>query len=141
MCMVLDTSMHGLYLSKDNLDMKPIRKWLRVAGRLVYSDHEKIKKEMKGKIIQTFHELIKAGRVKKIPKEDVDKQMKSIQNNKYNLKSNDLHVLALVKASGAKILCTSDSKLQGDFKKLFKKGHIYKNKNHKHLLHKNTCPF
>ena len=139
MCMILDTNMYGLFL-KDNPDMRPIHEWLDKTGRLVYSDHAQIKKEIKGKMRLKFKELSSAGKARNILEKDVEKEMQKLKNSRYNLKSNDLPILGLFQASGAKLLCTSDRKLQKDFKKLFKTGIIYKNRNHKHFLQENTCP-
>ena len=140
MCMILDINMYGLFF-KDNLDMKPIHEWLNKTGKLVYSNHAKIEEEIQKGIRSKFNELSRAGKVKRISKIDVEKEIQKIRRSNYNLKSDDSHILGLAQASGAKLLCTSDEYLQEDFKKLFgKKRSIYKNKNHKHLLRKDTCP-
>jgi len=53
------------------------------------------------------------------------------------LKSDDLHVLALARCSGARLLCTRDDALSQDFtdRRIIKPpGKVYKNASHKHLL-------
>ena len=56
-----------------------------------------------------------AGRMRIINKSSVDKRTEQIKEE--NLcRSNDPHVLALAQVSGARLLYSNDSRLQGDFK-------------------------
>ena len=60
-------------------------------------------------------------------------------------KSNDKHVIALARVSGARLLCSGDKRLHQDFgnPELINgpRGHIYQNCSHKHLLtHEGGCP-
>ena len=60
-------------------------------------------------------------------------------------KSNDKHVIALARVSGARILCSGDKSLHEDFgnPELINhpRGRIYQNCTHKHLLaHEGGCP-
>ena len=64
---------------------------------------------------------------------------------KVDCKSNDAHVIALARVSGARVLCTQDSELEDDFKDRTlidsPRGSIYKNASHRHLLrHHGSCP-
>lgn len=59
-------------------------------------------------------------------------------------RSNDLHVLALARVSGARTLCTADGDLRRDFKDsrlvARPKGSIYSRASHAHLLkHSTSC--
>jgi predicted nucleic acid-binding protein len=69
-----------------------------------------------------------------------ERQVNAIEGRK----SDDAHVLALARASGARVLCTHDEDLQADFKNLEivprPKGKIYKNQDHARLLgHNQIC--
>ena len=80
-----------------------------------------------------------AGQIKRIDSAKVEKAINNI-NKKYKLKSNDIHILGLAKASNTKLLCSNDQDLQTDFKKIIKEGKIYKNNTHNKLLTKDVCP-
>ena len=55
-----------------------------------------------------------AGKALLIPSEEVGKEVEEIKN-KYQLKSDDIHILGLAKASNAKVLCTKDKKITSRF--------------------------
>lgn len=60
-------------------------------------------------------------------------------------RSNDEHVIALARLSGARVLCAGDAKLMDDFSDLRlvprPKGKIYQRPEHiKLLVHSGTCP-
>jgi len=79
--------------------------------------------------------LGQAGRVRFIPKTVVDQETENVRDK---CQSDDPHVIALARVSGARILCSHDTTLHKDFTdpKLIKKprGHIYQTKAHSHLL-------
>lgn len=59
--------------------------------------------------------------------------------------SDDPHVIALARASGARLLCSSDRKLHADFRNRSlinnPRGSIYQGAQHSHLLgHEGRCP-
>ncbi len=58
-------------------------------------------------------------------------------------RSDDEHIIALDEISGTRLLCSHDRKLSQGFTDLKllsnPKGKVYKNRNHKHLLHQNQC--
>ena len=56
-----------------------------------------------------------------------------------NLKSNDIHILALAKAGNVKLLCSNDVHLHKDFKGVIH-GKVYKDRRHSKLLINNGCP-
>ncbi len=137
--MLIDTNIWGEFFKKTK-DSQPIHNWIKNGGKLVYSNHNQIKKEM-GSLIKKFSQSQKQARrnpLKIIPKEKLEAEIKSIKKT-YPLKSDDSHILALAKAGGATLLYSKDTNLRADFKKIIK-GKIYKNKTHEHLLTQNTCP-
>ena len=141
MCMILDANMFGAFLQKTE-DMKPIHEWLNQKnGRLLYSNYEKIRKEVDSNKRMKEFLLLRRRRssiVKLIEKDDVQRSIEEIKG-RHELKSDDIHVLGLAKASGTKLLCSQDKKLHKDFKKVVN-GSIYQNKGHKSLLTYDACP-
>ena len=136
MCMILDSN-RWIDFSNQKEDMKPIHKWLeKQNGKLVYSNYEPIQKEL-NYLNNNLKAYYAAGQALFIPSEEVEKKVEEIKN-KYQPKSNDIHILGLAKASNAKVLCTKDKKLHQDFKNIIK-GRIYQNKNHQHLLTSDLC--
>ncbi len=74
---------------------------------------------------------------------DVDKEEKAVVKMSA-CRSDDPHVIALARVSGARVVCTEDQALQTDFKNRdlvpAPKGKIYKNANHAHVLgHNSLC--
>ena len=134
MCIIVDSNQWGDFL-KYKEDMKPIHQWLENQnGKLVYSNHETFKREINQK---TFIEYSRAGKTKFFSSEKVNSEIEKIQNQ-YTLKSNDMHILGLAKASNTKVLCTHDKKLHEDFKNVIH-GRVYQNESHRHLLTKDIC--
>ncbi len=82
-------------------------------------------------------ELDKAGRAKKISDTDVDKLEASLQKCGA-LKSDDPHILAIARVSGARLLCSKDKNLHVDFTSTqfldSPPGKVYQNATHAHLL-------
>ena len=56
-----------------------------------------------------------------------------------DLKSKDIHILAVVKAGSVKLLCSKDRHLHKDFKRVIH-GKNYQGREHSHLLTNNGCP-
>ena len=141
MCMLIDSNIWGEFFKKTK-DSQPIHNWINKGGKLVYSDHNQIKKEMGRvkKILKFIQSRKQAGLdpLKIISKDQVEEEIKIIKKT-YPLKSDDPHILALARAGGATLLYSKDEKLNTDFKKIIK-GKIYKNKKNKNLLTQNTCP-
>ena len=138
MCLILDANRFSQFLDPGNKDMKPVRNWInKQNGKLVYAPTQKIQDELKRhKSMQSwFSEYRRAGRIRIIDKEKVNK----VEVKLTGLLSNDKHIIALASVSGVKLLISDDTNLQKDFKKKVG-GKIYKNKNHKHLLRRDTCP-
>lgn len=83
--------------------------------------------------------LEQAGRVRLIPDAKVDTEEVSVVE-KYALKSDDPHVLALARISGARLLCSRDQGLHQDFcnPAIISKprGYIYQTSDHRHLIRK-----
>jgi len=63
---------------------------------------------------------------------------KQKQSRQMHFASNDLHVLALARVSGARLLYSEDRKLQRDFTQILQ-GKVYSNVDHQHLFKKKLC--
>ena len=118
--------------------MQPVHKWLEKNGKLVYSDHKLFQKELTLDQRTTLEEYYQSGKARFVPEKEVEKTIMDLRKNK-EIKSNDIHILALAKANKVNVLSTRDIKLEKDFKHILG-GSIYKNEKHKHLLKKDTCP-
>lgn len=83
--------------------------------------------------------LEKAGKARLFPDKPIDELQKQLVDDGL-LKSDDPHILALARVSGARLLCSKDQNLHCDFlaKELIDKprGRVYQNATHAHLLKK-----
>lgn len=138
MCMILDANMWGDFTNKAEC-MIPVYKWLEEKkGKLVYSDHKAFQKELTKNQKKILRRYFQSGQARFVPKTQVDRITTDLRKND-ELKSNDIHILGLAKASKVKILCSNDKNLHYDFKHILG-GSVYQNANHKHLLTKDACP-
>ncbi len=147
MCIIVDANMASIvFASPTPDDFVPLIDWLtskKIDGRLVIGG--KLSQELDkvtnvGHLIQT---LSRAGRARQISHKEVEEETKIVEST--NLcRSDDPHVIALARLSGARTLCTAEIKLHADFKnqKLISKpkGRIYQTSDHKNLLrHEPSC--
>ena len=138
--MILDVNCYDIFINQKNEAMKLIHKWLKEkGGKLVYSNHEKIRQHINRNMKKRLLEYGRAGGTKQVSKEKVEQSMVKIKR-KHHLKSNDLPILGLAFAGEAKILCSSDKKLHYDFIEIIPHGKVYQTQKHKHLLQNDICP-
>ena len=137
MCLILDASKFGDFISPDNSDMAPVKEWINKSGKLVYSPITKLKKELDNcrEMNEYYETLRNLDKLNIVNKEKVIKKEKSLKN----LSSNDQHIIALALVSGTELLVSGDKKLHKDFKSIVK-GNVYQNQKHKRLLRPDTCP-
>lgn len=119
-------------------DLLPIQKAMMERKiRLVYGG-TKLKIEYKS-ILSKIASLDRAGIAKLIPDQRVDNEAKTLAHN-YHLSSNDPHIIALARVSGARLLCSNDQGLHCDFKNLVlvprPKGNVYQGISHEALIKK-----
>ena len=141
MCMILDANMMGRFLDNQDEDMRPIYQWIyrkNKNGKIVYTDQLKYQSEINyyRKFAKLLQDLKRADRARFIESSKVEKNLKNFEN----ITSDDPHILALAETAKAKLLCSNDKKLHHDFTNLIKKGVVYQNKKHSHLLTPDTCP-
>ena len=152
MCLIVDANLAPLVFGENpHDDFRPIINWLfskscdeRLIGKLVVGGQLATELDKINKARESIIELNRMGRARIIPKNDTDKKSKQIKDL---CKSDDPHVIALARLSGARILCSQDKTLHKDFRnpKLISdpRGHIYQNAEHEHLLseygHTSAC--
>ena len=145
MCLIIDANVAArVFAGPCDADFSPIWDWIEDRdGKLVFGGRHAEELRRVGHVSRRLKELWRAGRALRVPTERIDQeeqQVKAIDGRK----SDDPHVLALARASGARVLCTDDADLQADFKNLNMvprpKGKIYKNRGHRALLgHNQVC--
>ena len=141
MCIILDANCFHKYLDPDDKDMRPVRTWLKKENaKIAHSSTEKLKSELEhsSRMVNEFVELRRENKLKIISSEDVDNRENELSDLKKEIKSNDLHILALALAGNVKVLVSLDENLGDDFKK-FCSGKIYKYRDHEHLLNNCKC--
>lgn len=142
MCIIIDADVTGdLHPPSD--DAKPVidsiqqRKVLLVIGGKNTSELS-----LNQDVGQWLRGLLRANVARLIPKSDIEREEKHLLSLD-KPKSNDVHVLALARASGARLLFSRDNDLGQDFKnKRFldrPRGSVYKRRAHIHLLRSAVC--
>ena len=115
-CLIVDTNLAGLVFGgTHHPDFEPVIEWLTsekkngvlVVGGLLAEEMENADKTRR--FILT---LRRAGRAMVFP--EVETELES-ERVKMKCKSNDSHVIALARISGARILCSNDKTLHEDF--------------------------
>ena len=143
MCIIIDANIaHKVFCESPSDDYKPIFTGLEKGKICIVFGGQLASELKKTKNARRFlQKLAQAGRAALYPDEHVHREQTAI--DKGLCKSNDLHIIALARLSGARTLCTDDANLQKDFRNAElvanPRGHIYKNKKHEPLL-KRSCP-
>lgn len=145
MCVIVDASVAGLVFSVPHEpDFQPLWHWLEEkGGKLVYGGHLVDELNRIPAARRLLAELKRSGKAL-VPSPTTMKQAENDVRNLKLCRSNDQHVVALARASGARVLCTNDRQLENDFTNPaivpHPKGKIYKKAQHRHLLrHNNIC--
>ena len=145
MCLIVDADRMGVFLeTPEHEDARPVHEWLRRGvGRLVYSTGGKFDAELYQRARELLGAYRRAGRATFVP-EDTFRDDAHRLNEDVELRSNDAHVLALARASRARLLFTGDKRLKADFKdaQIISKprGKIYSGAKNSQLLNANACP-
>ena len=139
MCAIVDANVAGRFFdSPPDPELLPLWKWiddgkgvLVVGGRLL-DELEAINRA--AEVIRTWAQ---AGLVGLVPKEEVEAETRAVEATGRCV-SDDEHIIALARASGARLLCSADQSLHADFRnrELISdpRGAIYQNSSHTHLL-------
>ncbi|MDE0058363.1 MAG: hypothetical protein OXI22_09895 [Defluviicoccus sp.] len=143
MCIIVDASVLGKFLAEPpGADALPIHKWLtRRRGKLVYSTGGKFAEEIVGKARERLLVYVRADMaVVEAREHELHEQEQALAAD---IRSNDPHVLALARVSGARLLYTEDGDLMTDFKdKRFvdrPRGKVYSRAANENLLRTANC--
>lgn len=148
MCLILDANRFGEALSTPpNPDYRPIIDWLtgsNSAGLVVFGGTKFLQEiDRSPRARQWFLELQRAGRAKSIDRAAVDAEEKALRARGLCI-SDDEHLVALARKSGARVFCTEDAALFKDVRNRAllsaPRGRVYRTKGHVALLcHNARC--
>jgi len=161
MCVIIDadpsyvrTSLaHQFFSNPPDDKLKPVWDWLTEPsqnGRLVTGGKAADELLKMGAPRRFIRALAQAGRLRLIPKAEVEAEQTIVLATEL-CQSDDPHIIALARVSGARVLCSHDKALHADFSAkpprgknphLVSKprGKIYQNATHRHLLqHSAAC--
>ena len=143
MCLIVDANLASLVFG-GHPDFAPVRAWLNQReGCLILGGHLADELSRVEKAQKYVQELVRAGIAQKVPAEEVAREAAEVKATGL-CESNDSHVVALARVSGARTLCTHDRALQRDFRhpRLIAKprGSVYQRPTHARLLrHTSSC--
>ena len=143
MCMIIDTNVLGQFLSEpQSQDCEPIYRWVGRGGRIIYSSGGQFDREIRGVTKTKLNELARSGSAILVDAGKIQKFEAAVERDGF-CKSNDFHILALAKFSGARVLYTRDRNLIEDFRNKAvidnPRGKIYSGKANRNLLKSSTC--
>ena len=119
MCAIVDTNVyHQVFSTGSQSDAgRLFYDWLmkRNGGTLVSGGEHLRELNRIADFKRVFAERLQAGRARRIPDEVVDSETDTVRSDGV-CSSNDEHILALARVSGARLLFTNDGDLQDDFR-------------------------
>lgn len=139
MCLIIDANLAGLVFgSPPHPDFVPVLDWLQQRdGCLVVGGHLADELGRLERARRFVVQLLRAGIARQVPAAEVAREEAEVVATGL-CESNDSHVVALARASGARTLCTHDRALQRDFRnaQLVAKprGSVYQRPDHGKLL-------
>ncbi len=116
MCAIIDNDVvHQLFGANPTEPALYFLRWLsrRNGGVVVAGGRLYRELAQNPKFLQFFTDRFQAGRARRIPNPSVDAEEAELQA--LQTRSNDTHVLALARVSGARLLFTNDDDLKQDF--------------------------
>lgn len=145
MCAIIDASVAGLVFTVPyRAEYVPLWRWIEEKdGKIVYGGKLVDELDRVPKAKSRLAELKRSGRAMICASQNVNNEEKAIRKQRL-CRSNDPHVIALARISGARVLCAEDGALESDFKNTrlvpSPRGKIYKNANHECVLgHNRLC--
>lgn len=142
MCIILDANISH-HFDPPSSDAKPIIAWLDSgAGILAIGGKNTIELTSNHKMRRWLRTLLQAGRAYITPSKKIEQAETEIKSLR-ECRSNDAHIIALARASGARLLYSNDRNLHVDFTnpRLLNRprGKVYQSVTHKHLLLRSVC--
>ena len=145
MCIIVDANRLGVFLQDDvHEDSEPVRQWIdRGWGVVVYSTDATFAGELRGRRArERLADYRRAGKAKAFSGEEFANDERDLQRGGL-LRSNGSHIIALARASGARLLYTGDSDLMDDFRNKAlidsPRGRIYSGARNENLLTRSVC--
>lgn len=144
MCLIIDANVASEVRAKNTLRANEVLRWLvERDGMIVYGGKltDELRKAGLGGLLL---ELDRAGKAFRVSDHEVLAELAAV-NRAAAHASDDPHILALARASGARILYSDDNALRDDFKSKAilggRAGKVYSDASHKHLLkERKFCP-
>lgn len=139
MCLIIDANKTADFVNiPAHEDHRPIYRWISEQGGVVALGGRLLDEQRQiGRARRLFAEWLRAGRAFVYARAEVDREESEVVGSGL-CKSNDPHVIALARVSGARVLFSADQDLGADFTNLElvprPPGKIYKNASHAHLL-------
>lgn len=146
MCLIVDVNVAARALAKPgSVDYAPVHAWLLGRGRIVHGGRLTLEYAKNRRILEATVEWNRAGRTVVVPQDVIDRETAAVQASG-RMRSDDPHVLAVARGSGARTLWTDDAALTDDFRDTQlvprPRGRVYGRAEHRHLLtHTRGCPF
>lgn len=149
MCLIIDANIASLvFTSSQQTDFSPAFSWLnspRANGSMVYGGRLAAELFKNASVRRYVRALYQSGRAFKFSDESVVAETARLMQAGA-CRSDDEHVIAIARISGARTLCSHDHDLHADFRdpQLVNnpRGSIYQTPQHTHLLrHTPSCPF
>ncbi len=143
MCVIIDTNKLSVFFNGADEASAALLKWVFRSSSIVFATQGKVAKEIKAaRKMTAFLELKRQHKAHAYTRHDLSQHEEKLKDNKH-CSSDDVHVLALALASGARVLYSGDKNLHKDFKNSAiipnPPGKVYSSKDHTHLLNKKAC--
>jgi len=143
LCLIIDANKTADFVNRRrDADHQPIYRWLERDGRLAIGGRLLKEQYRVEKAKRYLLQLLRAGRALRCDDGEVNAEERQVGDSGL-CRSDDPHVIALARVSGARVLFTGDRDLMADFgnPQLVPgpRGKIYKRAEHEHLL-RNSPP-
>lgn len=140
MCIIIDANVAGEFVPPTNCALPVLRRVSNGGLRIVAEPQ--LKKELISCSFRALYlQFFRAGLIFEYSQEEMDSELKRVHN--LELASNDHHIIALARLSGARVLFSRDERLHEDFKnhQLLKRprGRVYTDETHVRLLDEADC--
>jgi hypothetical protein len=138
MCLILDADIIHQIFPSPKSDYQPIyTAIMERRARIVYGGRLLDEYLQMNQFMRLLSKLDQQGGARKISDVDVDQEEEALLNAN-QCSSNDHHIIALSRISGARLLCTDDRRLTRDFTdpRLISnpRGNVYKRASHANLI-------
>ena len=146
MCIIVDANVaHAMFSADSGTETgRIVRDWvMRGSNRLVFGGRNATELFQAASAKRWILQAWRSGRARQISNPDIEREV-ALLRGVPNVTSNDLHILALARASGARLLFSDDNALIHDFKNASiiaaPRGKVFRKPAHRRtLLSGDTC--